>query len=258
MSRMAEVLASHKWLGERLDDEDLIVVDTRPKVAYSYGHIPNSVSLAVDEVIKISEHGAHLAPDAQTASDLLGSLGIDGSKTVVVAGDAMDPSGARVAWTLQYLGHENVRLLDIGMSAWQGMGLPLSRAQRKRTPAEFVPNVNHKIRIESDELKDNLKNFSILDARTPQEFFGGHIPGSVLVPFTDGLGQTGGLFETSEFLRKMFEEKQIPDGKDIVCYCMHGHRASSLFYQLRLAGIEGARLYDGSFIDWHSKRLGLE
>jgi thiosulfate/3-mercaptopyruvate sulfurtransferase len=39
---------------------------------------------------------------------------------------------------------------------------------------------------------------------------------------------------------------------------MHGHRASSLFYQAKLAGFDKVRLYDGSFIDWYFKKLPLE
>lgn len=257
MASMSDVV-SHEWLNEHLDDQDLVLVDTRPKVSYSYGHIPNSVSLMVDQIIKISEHGAHLAPDANDASNLLGSLGIDHNKTVVVAGEIMDPSAARVAWTLQYFGHENTKLLDVGIGAWQNLGLQMTRAQKKAQPAQFVPRINPQVRIESGDLKNQLGNLTVLDARTPQEFFGGHIPGSILVPFTDGLGQRGTLFESKEYLQKMFEEKQIRNDKEIICYCMHGHRASSLFYQLRAAGFERIRLYDGSFIDWYSKGLGLE
>ncbi|MEM4250163.1 MAG: rhodanese-like domain-containing protein [Candidatus Nitrosotenuis sp.] len=44
----------------------------------------------------------------------------------------------------------------------------------------------------------------------------------------------------------------------MICYCMHGHRASSLFYQLKIAGFEQVRLYDGSFTDWCSRRLAFE
>jgi thiosulfate/3-mercaptopyruvate sulfurtransferase len=113
------------------------------------------------------------------------------------------------------------------------------------------------IRIESDDLNDSLGKVTIVDARSPQEYFGGHIPGSILSPFTDGLGQNGFLFDTKESLESLYAEK-IPKGKEIVCYCMHGHRASSLFYQLKIAGYENVRLYDGSFIDWYSKRLPLE
>ncbi|MGQ0772574.1 MAG: sulfurtransferase [Nitrososphaerota archaeon] len=252
------MLVSAAWLKEHLDDQNLVVLDTRPRVAYMYGHIPNSVSLSVEQLIQVNEHGAHLAPDAQSAAQLLGGLGIDQTKTVVVAGEMMDPSVARVAWTLQYLGHKSTMILDVGISTWQSLGNNISRAQKKLPPTQFVPQIQTNLRIDAAELKGLIGKATILDARTPQEYFAGHIPSSILIPFTDGLGQSGFLFDSKESLSSLFAEKQISSEKEIVCYCMHGHRASALFYQLKLAGFERVRLYDGSFIDWHSKRLALE
>lgn len=257
MSDMPEILVSSEWLKERLDDGDTIVVDSRPRVAYSYGHLPNSVSLGVDQLIQISEHGAHLAPDGQSASRLLGSLGIDNKKTVVVVGEPMDPSAARVAWTLEYLGQKQTKILDVGISEWQSRGLPLTRSEKASKQTEFSFEPRPDIRIESQALRESIGNVSVLDARTPQEFFAGHIPTSTLIPFTDGIGQRS-MFESREYLQKMFAERNLSKDMEIVCYCMHGHRASSLFFQLRIAGFDRVRLYDGSFIDWHSKGLGLE
>jgi len=251
------VLASHLWLKEHLNDQNLVILDTRPKMAYMYGHIQNSISLTVEQVITISPHGAHLVPDEKFCSELFGSIGIDETKTVVVAGESMDPSVARIAWTLDYLGHLDTRILDIGIATWQSLGFPMVRAQKKLPATKFVPKLRPEIRIESENLKNNLGKIIIIDARSPQEYLGGHIPGSVLSPFTDGLGQNGFLFDTKESLENLYAEK-IQKGKEIVCYCMHGHRASSLFYQLKIAGYDDVKLYDGSFIDWYSKRLPLE
>jgi thiosulfate/3-mercaptopyruvate sulfurtransferase len=250
------MFVSHQWLAQNIDDP--VIIDTRPKIAYSYGHIPNSISLVVDQLIQISPAGAHLAPDPQKASELIGNLGIDNDKTVIVTGELMDPSVFRVAWTLQYLGQKNTKILDASIGTWQSLGLEMTKTSKKHAPAQFVPQIQADIRIESDELQGLLGNSTILDARTPQEFFGGHIPGSVLFPFTDGIGQDGMLLDSKESLRNLFSQREIPHDKQVVCYCMHGHRASSLFYQARLAGFENVRLYDGSFVDWYFKKLPLE
>jgi len=39
---------------------------------------------------------------------------------------------------------------------------------------------------------------------------------------------------------------------------LHGHRASNLFLQLKIAGFEKVKLYDGSFAEWHGKGFALE
>lgn len=251
------MFVTHSWLKENLNSTDIVILDTRPKIAYSYGHIPNSVSLTVEQIIKISPEGAHLALEPEVASQLLGELGIDNVKTVVVCGDLMDPSVFRVAWTLQYLGQQNTKVLDVGIGTWQSLGLDMNRVQKKPTPTTFVPKIQN-IRIEAQELHEMIGKVTILDARSPQEYFGGHLPGSVLFPFTDGIGQDGKLLDSQESLANLFLQKNIPKNQEVICYCMHGHRASSLYYQAKLAGFEDVRLYDGSFIDWYSKRLPLE
>ena len=252
------MFVQHTWLKEHLNDPNLVVVDTRPKIAYSYGHIPNSVSLVVDQIIQISPAGAHLAPDPQKAAQLFGELGIDNAKIVVVAGELMDPSVFRIAWTLQYLGQQNTKILDAGIGTWQSLGLEMTRAQKKPTPSQFVPKIQENIRIQAEELQGLIGKVTILDARSPQEFFGGHIPSSILFPFTDGIGQNGLLLDSQESLSNLFAQREIPKDKEIICYCMHGHRASSLYYQAKIAGYEKVRLYDGSFMDWYYKRLPLE
>ncbi len=87
---------------------------------------------------------------------------------------------------------------------------------------------------------------------------GGHIPNSKLIPFTDGISYDGRLFQTREFLENLFSQNNILKENEIVCYCMHGHRASSLFLQLMIAGYQKIKLYDGSFVDWYGRRFPLE
>jgi thiosulfate/3-mercaptopyruvate sulfurtransferase len=59
-------------------------------------------------------------------------------------------------------------------------------------------------------------------------------------------------------LEMLFSKNQISKDKEIVCYCLHGHRASNLFLQLKIAGFEKVKLYDGSFAEWNGKGFALE
>jgi thiosulfate/3-mercaptopyruvate sulfurtransferase len=252
------VLVSIDWLKEHISDHNLVILDTRPKTMFLYGHLHNAQSLSVDKVISFDEFGSHLVIEQEKIVELFNILGIDETKTVVLIGDSMDPSAARIAWTLLYFGHEQTFLLDANASDLQKHGFELSKQTSPVKSTLFIPKINSKIRIKSDSLKDNLNNFIILDARSPQEFMGGHLPNSKLVPFTDGLGYDGKLFRDLESLKVLFSQNQISNDKEIVCYCMHGHRASSLFLQLKIAGFDNVKLYDGSFIEWNGKRLPLE
>jgi len=51
-------------------------------------------------------------------------------------------------------------------------------------------------------------------------------------------------------LEKDFEEKGITRDKEIICYCHAGIRASHKYLQLKQAGYDRVKVYDGSIIDW--------
>ena len=252
------MLVSNEWLKKNQSNPDLIILDTRPKTMFLNGHLPNSQSLTIEQVIKFDQYGSNLVDDEDKLSSLFGSLGIDDTKTVIVIGDSMDPSVARITWTLLYLGHKNTLILDSNISGLQGKGFEFTKKTFSPKPLSFSPNINLKIRIESKHLNENLNNFVILDARTPQEFMMGHLPNSILIPFTEGISFTGNLFQEKDFLENIFSKNNVSKESEIVCYCMHGHRASSLLVQLFIAGYEKVKLYDGSFVEWHGRGLPLE
>ena len=275
------MLVGIDWLKKQMasdDAQDLVIIDTRPKTAFVYGHIKNSWCVTLDQVIQMDEHGSNLVCSADVAQKVFGGIGIDDTKTVLVCGEYMDPSVFRMAWTLLFFGHDKTLILDSGVSAAQMAGVPFTRGVlggkstavgggggggRGVQPTQFIPRVNDGIRVQVDELTAESASYMLLDARSPAEYMGGHLPGAVLVPFTDGLGQRGVHFKDKSDLEALFLEKGVKkgDGDDnqnsIVCYCMHGHRAASLFFQLRQAGYTSIKLYDGSFVQWYGKKLPI-
>ncbi|MDE1811590.1 MAG: sulfurtransferase [Thaumarchaeota archaeon] len=251
------MISSYQWLAEHYNDPDLVILDSRGNVPYSYAHIPNSQPLGIEKVVKTNQYGANLVIEKDQTSTLFGSLGIDESKTVIIYGEYLDPSAARIAWTFLYFGHEKTKILDVGMATWQKKGLPVTREITKPAVATFVPKINSLIRIEAEELYKKLDTSIIIDTRSFQEFMAGKIPNAILFPFTDGVGEEGLLFKEKDELLRIFDEQQIPKDKELVCYCALGHRASNVFTQLRLAGYENVKLYDGSFADWAGRRLPL-
>jgi len=252
------MLVSVDWLKKHLVDPDVVILDSRPKTMFLYGHLLNSQSLSIEQVIRFDEFGSNLVIEQEKITDLFGSLGIDESKTVLLIGDALDPSVARIFWTFLYFGHEKIHLLNTNASDLQKHGLELTRQTYAPIPTNFSPEINFSIRIESDFLKHHLNDFEILDARSPQEFMAGHLPNSKLIPFTEGISYDGILFRNKEFLNELFLQNNVSKDKEVVCYCMHGHRASNLFLQLKIAGFDNVKLYDGSFVEWHGKKLPLE
>jgi thiosulfate/3-mercaptopyruvate sulfurtransferase len=254
------ITVDHKWLLEHLEDTDLVIVDGRGNIPYRLGHIKNAIELGVEKVISLADNGANLVLDRSYAEDLFSNLGIDYSKMVVVYGEYMDPSSARIAWTLMYHGHPNTKLLDIGFSMWQKAGLPISRDNPSNiTPVKFKSKPNLAIRADSDMIrtKQTDPNIVIVDARTPQEHIQARIPGSILHNWEEGIGDEGLMFKRKEELQKSFETKGITNNKEIICYCHSGIRAAHKYLQFKQAGFNNVRLYDGSIIDWAQRKNPL-
>ena len=257
------------WLLSHLNDPNVVVIDGRGLMPYRFGHIRNAKPLNVEQVVFIGTNGSNLVINSQVAEKVFSSLGIDESKTVVVYGEYPDPSAARIVWTLIYYGHTDAKLLDIGYNQWQKTGLPITTdatARNSKTKdlsinvvSKFVAKINHATRADDQTIKEKQSdpNVVIVDARTPQEHFQARIPGSILHNWEEGLGDYGQMIKDKEALRKDFEEKGITADKEVICYCHAGMRASHKYLQLKQAGFDNVRVYDGSIIDWAQRRNPL-
>jgi thiosulfate/3-mercaptopyruvate sulfurtransferase len=247
------ITIASKWLSAHLDDPDLIIIDARGTMPYRLAHIKNARPLNVERVISIADNGANVVIDMPTAEKIFGDLGIDDSKKVVVYGEYMDPSAARVVWTLLYHGHPNSMLLDIGFNVWRASGLSFTReVPNKIRPAQFKSNPNPSMRADAELIKSkqNNPNVVIVDARTTQEHIQARIPGSILHNWEVGLGDNGAMFKSKGELRNDFESNGITIDKEIICYCHSGSRSAHKYLQLKNAGFDKVRMYDGSIIDW--------
>jgi thiosulfate/3-mercaptopyruvate sulfurtransferase len=251
-----------KWLTAHLDDSQTVIIDSRGNIPYRLAHIKNARPLGVEHVISVADNGANLVLDEPSAEKMFSDLGIDDSKTVVVYGESVDPSAARIVWSLMYHGHQNTKLLDIGFTVWQRSGLPISRGTQvhiNKNPVKFRSRPITTIRADADMIKAKQKdpNVIIVDARTPQEHMQARIPGSILHSWEEGLGSNGAMLRSKEELQKDFDNNGLTPDKEIICYCHSGSRSSHKFLQFKQAGFSNVRMYDGSIIDWAQRRNPL-
>ena len=161
-----------------------------------------------------------------------------------------------------YHGHQNVKILDVGLNEWQKSGLPIIRQlpseKQSNENVQFKSKIDSTIRADADIIKaKQLQNHSsivIVDARTPIEHMQARIPGSKLDNWEEGLGPNGEMMKSKEELERDFQVKQISKDKEIICYCHSGARASHKYLQFKQAGYNNVKLYDGSIIDWAQRR----
>lgn len=252
------------WLASHLDDENVIIIDSRGIMPFRFSHIKNAMPLGVEKVISTDENGSYLVIAPQVAEQIFTSMGIDDTKLVIVYGEYPDPSLARIVWTLIYFGHSNVKILDIGFENWLQSGYPVTKDFETKNAATkpdrgFVAHVRTTERADAQFIyqeKDKPET-TIIDARTPQEHLHARIPGSILHNYEEGIGDMGKMIKDVEVLKQDFEKLGITRDKQIICYCHSGIRAAHTYLQLKQAGFVNVRLYDGSIMDWAKRKYPL-
>ncbi|WP_010192387.1 rhodanese-like domain-containing protein [Candidatus Nitrosarchaeum limnium] len=68
------MLVSIDWLKEHQSDKDIVILDTRPKTMFLYGHITKSQSLTLDQVIEFDQYGSNLVLDEKKFLSYLAHL----------------------------------------------------------------------------------------------------------------------------------------------------------------------------------------
>jgi thiosulfate/3-mercaptopyruvate sulfurtransferase len=114
---------------------------------------------------------------------------------------------ARLFWTLEYYGHQDVHLLDGGWSAWQRAGKETSTELPPVASKAFVARPHSELIADAAWMLAHLddEDLTIVDARSVEEYLGedvraqrgGHIPGAILVDWRTTLNEDGSFKDVS-------------------------------------------------------------
>lgn len=212
--------------------------------------------------------GRHPLPSTGDFARLLGKWGITPQSHIIVYDDKSAAfGGARLWWMLRAIGHKNVQVLNGGLKAIVDAGIPLSTetytaqsVQAYPIAADYIGIVN--IEETGKAAKDN--NRIVVDVREAPRYLGqtepidliaGHIPGAVNLPYTWNLDEKG-KYKLPEDLKVVYE-KMLGDVEpvEVIVHCGSGVTACHTLLGMDYAGIEGAKLYVGSWSEWSRREL---
>jgi len=254
------MLISTTVLNSILNDSNLIIADTRSFKEYSEGHIPGSVHLDLFAFHWIDTTQEGIENFNSQAQNLLSFLGVTPEKKIVFYDSVSGMLAARGVWMLMYFSHQNVFMLDGGITKWKKENLSLETKPNGFKPSKFSGIINPDIISGFEHIRDNLDNLKILDARSAGEYDGstvraaqsGHIPNAINIDWNQNLNEDGTLKDDDE-LSQMYD---YPKDSEIVTYCQGAYRAANSFLVLKKLGFENVRVYLGSWGEW-GNRLDL-
>ncbi len=287
-----------------------VVIDCRNKDAYDEGHIPGAINLGdkceslIRDSKKISDKigdtslkeaiskgtidkstiiaGFSIKP-AEELEKIFAGAGITHDKTVVIYSNHSDMmSGAHLIafFILEYLGHQDVRVLDGGIEAWIAEGRSLEQKENKLPPSDFKAKIAKNKLVTTDEVlkiaKGEIKDVQLVDARLIAEYIGKAVspPGA---PLEKAIERGGRIPKTSinvphvlqyqdtktlkvkpiDRLERMY--LPLDKNKRTIVYCVTGTRASLNYLVLRMLGFKDVGIYYDSWLVWgNDKSLPIE
>lgn len=248
-SRRYPILIDPYKLMDAIRKKRVKVVDVRKVDEYNSGHIPSAVSIPLADVLN--------ANSLETVVDVFANAGIDDNAHVVVYDDTFGALAARVAWTLEYIGHANVSLLAVTYSAWKSMGLNVERKKNVCKKAKHSLKVNNDILATADYVNSNVAQDGkvLIDSRERLNYLDHHIPKAINIPWKTLSGENS-ILRSAEELSRILQNRGVSDTQEVITYCGSVGTLSGLaYYALLLAGYRNVRLYAKSLKEW--KSLGL-
>ncbi|WP_321489229.1 sulfurtransferase [uncultured Hyphomonas sp.] len=259
------------WLKQNLSAPDIRVVDATYYAPFlkvektgrddwAEAHIPGAVHFDIDAIKAGGTDLPHMLPDPIMFSSRVRKLGIGDGNRVVVYDNNNFCAAARVWWMLRVMGHNDVTVLDGGLSAWKAEGGELEDMPPVSVERHFTA------RVRSDLVKDINQvaaasaagSHTIVDARAKGRFTAeapepreglpsGHIPGSASVPSSELINPDGTLKAASD-LKDLLPSSSAP----IITTCGSGVTAAILALGYARLGNWDVSVYDGSWTEWAS------
>ncbi|MDE1867101.1 MAG: sulfurtransferase, partial [Thaumarchaeota archaeon] len=188
-------------LRSEIRDKSVKVLDIRKEEDYKQGHLPGAINFPLSSL---------LSDDSpETILQHTQSFGIDDETHVVVYDDTFGALASRVAWTLQYIGHEEVSILDITYGSWKKLGLETN------TESPSLGKKTHSLKIQPQILAtaDYLmpakdKGAILMDNRERLNFLENHIPGAINIPYRM-LASPQNILRSKDELRRLMQNRNI-------------------------------------------------
>jgi thiosulfate/3-mercaptopyruvate sulfurtransferase len=266
-----DVLVTTEWLAEHLGDEDVRVVDGTwhlphlgrdARREFTEAHLGGAVFFDVDAIADADTTLPHMLPSPEKFAREIGALGIGDGDRVIVYDVRGVVSAARVWWTFRAFGHDDVVVLDGGLRKWRAEGRPVESGTPSPIGRRFTARLRPSLVRDLVAVRANLESRAeqLVDARSRGRFAGtepepraglrgGHVPGSLNLPYDELYGPDGTLLSPAA-LGEVFAKAGLDPARPVITSCGSGVTASVLALALHVLGRDRVAVYDGSWAEW--------
>ena len=250
---------------EMTTNTDLIIFDVRHPDSYKGGHIPGAINLWRPEIQSDDYEYPGMMASIDEMKAVLSNLGCQSNSKIIMYDNQCNVDAARLWWILKHYGHEEMALVNGGLSAWKMSGLDLSTdtVVIGKSSYKFSPTQSNLLALR-EEVKAAIDdpNTVLIDTRTWDEYTGKHqkkhasnggrIPGSIWIDWVNAVNYEGDhKFKSYQSLKEIYEAQGLHPDQLVIAYCHSGVRsAHTIFVLSQLLGFEQVKNYDGSWTEW--------
>ncbi|MGD8514927.1 MAG: rhodanese-like domain-containing protein [Granulosicoccaceae bacterium] len=228
----------------------------------NYSHIRTSRVIDGKKIDKI-------IPEKSVFEKLIQAAGVNKDSAIVITSKGLSnldmTMATRLYWQLKYFGHDNMAILDGGLTQWLRDGHKTSSKVGKTDPGNWVASAQRDEMLAStQEVADAVKTgkVQLVDNRPLSQYLGvykksyvdakGHLPGAKSFPNELMTGPGGkAKFLSLKELQSLSETMNVDTNKPSITYCNSGHLASGgWFIMHELMGNKQVQLYDGSLHEY--------
>lgn len=272
----ASDLVSTDWVQQNTHQKTLLI-DLRNSEDFALGHLPNAINLPYNLLTREKDQISGFIITPNTFKKLVEARGIRNDHQLIFYSDWSFLESMRAYWVFDFFGHQNMKVLDGGIQAWENQGKPLQQETPALAKSQYI------VEIQPEIMSTKFRTFMatqsddsiIVDARDYQQFIGetslterkGHIPSAMNLPWFelvtdreithayDRIKASNLLLNYDQLKAKLDE---IPQNKKVVLYCNGGQESSVLYFALKEMG-RNAAVYDGSWFEWsRDKKMPIE
>lgn len=249
----------------KLDDPQIRIYDasilffrkeTEPTAHEEYlqGHIPGAAFFDHEQVSDAESEYMYMVPSEAQLAAQIGHMGMDAASEVIFYARGLLPCATRAWWLLRYAGHDNVRVLNGGLSAWTEAGGGLEQEERTYAPVHFECRLRPEMFASKEDVIAAMGDGQIctVNALTPESYAQGHIQDSSLLPCADLMHDMAAFRTTDELRTRLQEEAHY---ERVITYCGGGIAATVNAMAHLMAGNERVAVYDGSMSEWTGEGL---
>lgn len=266
------ILVSAQWLNNRLHDPSVVILDASidfqipGEIEKDKIHIiPGARRFDYDKVFCDPESSLpHMMPSEARFNQLAQELGLHNDSTIVVYDNSGMFASPRAWWMFKAMGHNNVMILDGGLTAWKSNGYQLETSYHQMPESgDFSGKLNPLAFVDATYVLDHIESAHSLtiDARSKERFHAqveepragvrsGHVPNSVCIPFAQLMEQH--RLKSQQELMPYFQEIIDQRPTELIFSCGSGVTACIVLLAAVVVGIpeSSLRVYDGSWTEW--------